>query len=128
MNIVILIVLIVLIVWLLVKLFTGSVGKTLESNRIFRPFDDRIHERAEQQVRIERSLNEDMKITLVAKNKYNGEVVGMTGKKYAVSLEYCSCPDFKDRRFPCKHMYYFARKTGRCSIEKISGKYQIKRI
>lgn len=128
MSVFILIVLLVGIVWLLVKWSTRSTKKTLESNRIFRPYDDHIHERPEQQERIKRSLKENMEIKFIAPNKYAGEVIGMTGNVYTVSLECCSCPDFKDRRKPCKHMYYFARKSGRCSIEKTGEKYQIKRI
>lgn len=28
--------------------------------------------------------------------------------EYATSLESCSCPDFKERQLPCKHIYYLA--------------------
>jgi TM2 domain-containing membrane protein YozV len=29
-------------------------------------------------------------------------------RDYAVSLEYCTCPDFEERQLPCKHMYRLA--------------------
>lgn len=33
-------------------------------------------------------------------------------KKYIARLDKCSCPDFKERRTPCKHMYYLANELG----------------
>lgn len=128
MGVVVLTILIVAFVWLIVKLNNASIKKVLESNRIFRPFDDRLHDRPEQQERIKRSLKESMEIKFMAPNKYCGEVIGMTGNKYTVSLECCTCMDFKDRNKPCKHMYYFARKSGRCNIEKIGEIYSLKKI
>lgn len=31
---------------------------------------------------------------------------------YKTTLSWCSCPDFKKRGVPCKHMYYLAAKCG----------------
>ena len=39
-------------------------------------------------------------------------MVGSTGKTYTVSLTSCTCPDFKERGLPCKHIYFLAHKLG----------------
>ena len=45
-----------------------------------------------------------------------GTFSGSTGGKYRTTLRRCSCPDFKKRKAPCKHMYYIAAK---CGVEKL---------
>lgn len=41
---------------------------------------------------------------------------GATDGKYRTTLHRCSCPDFKKRKVPCKHMYYLAAK---CGVERL---------
>lgn len=41
-----------------------------------------------------------------------GDFAGAAGGKYRTMLCSCSCPDFKRRKVPCKHMYYVAEKCG----------------
>lgn len=31
---------------------------------------------------------------------------GRKGRSYRTTLKSCTCPDFKERKAPCKHMYY----------------------
>lgn len=38
-------------------------------------------------------------------------IVGSEGKAYKTTLTKCTCPDFKKRRLPCKHMYFLAVQT-----------------
>lgn len=50
-----------------------------------------------------------------AELKY-GLFAGSEKGKYRTTLRGCSCPDFKKRKVPCKHMYYVAEK---CGVEKL---------
>lgn len=34
---------------------------------------------------------------------------GKQGKPYRTTLISCTCPDFKERKLPCKHMYKLAQ-------------------
>lgn len=45
-----------------------------------------------------------------------GIFAGSSGGTYRTTLRSCSCPDFKRRKVPCKHMYYVAAK---CGVEKL---------
>ncbi len=38
-------------------------------------------------------------------------IVGSEGKAYKTTLTKCTCPDFKKRHLPCKHMYFLAVQT-----------------
>ncbi len=38
-------------------------------------------------------------------------IVGSERKSYKTTLTRCSCPDFKKRKLPCKHMYFLAIQT-----------------
>lgn len=38
-------------------------------------------------------------------------IVGSESKAYKTTLTKCTCPDFKKRNLPCKHMYYLALQT-----------------
>lgn len=39
-------------------------------------------------------------------------IVGSGQKAYKTTLTKCTCPDFQERKLPCKHMYYLAIRTG----------------
>lgn len=121
-----LIVIIIIMVAVVLFWIDRSSKRVMNSDRIFKPYKDKIHEEPEQQIRIERSLNETFDSKILS--AYAGEVVGSSGKKYTVSLEYCSCPDFSERKKPCKHMYYFAVKSGRCKVEKQGKRYKVSKL
>ena len=40
------------------------------------------------------------------------KIAGSTGECYEVTLDSCTCPDFKRRRKPCKHIYRLAYECG----------------
>ncbi len=90
--------------------------QALESDRIFPNYDDAIHQEPAQQDRIQRSIEHNLSMKSMLSSGYSGKVIGTTGNVYLVSLNKCTCQDFKRRRLPCKHMYYLARKSKRCEI------------
>lgn len=57
------------------------------------------------------AIGELTPIYIDTKFKY-GTFSGSTGGNYRTTLRRCSCPDFKKRKVPCKHMYYVAAKCG----------------
>lgn len=68
------------------------------------------HSAQKQQDRLKRALvyNEliPLKIDTAARC---GKFASQTSKKrYRTTLRSCTCPDFKKRKLPCKHMYYLA--------------------
>lgn len=63
------------------------------------------HYDPQQRYRIYRALNDNLQVHSVDKIKKSGEIIGTSGEIYKVSLNSCSCPDFKHRLLPCKHMY-----------------------
>lgn len=122
---------VIIIVIVLLVLFMRSASKkeerALSSDRLFVGFDDSIHETLSQQDRIQRSIEHNLGVKKILPSGYSGKIIGTTGNVYMTSLEYCQCMDFKRRRKPCKHMYFLAAQTGRCSYELQSGRYVIKR-
>ncbi|WP_207665483.1 SWIM zinc finger family protein [Anaerocolumna xylanovorans] len=104
--------------------------KAIESDRIFFPFDDSIHKTRQQQERIKRSVEHDLKIKTTLSNGYSGKIIGTTGNTYLVTLKNCSCQDFKRRNLPCKHMYFLAENTLRCNVwrDEKTDEYCIEKI
>lgn len=43
-------------------------------------------------------------------------IVGSEQKAYKTTLKKCTCPDFKKRKLPCKHMYFLALQTGAMNL------------
>ena len=125
--IVFLIVLVLLFV-LFLKSGEKTVKKALESDRIFFPFDDSIHQTAPQQERIKRAVEQDIKVKTLLSNGYSGKIVGTTGNVYLVTLKNCTCLDFKRRQKPCKHMYFLAAQTLRCNISDKDGKFELEKL
>ena len=59
--------------------------------------------------RIERSRNGELTPKFVDTKSRVAVFVGNSNSgKYRTTLKKCSCPDFKKRGVPCKHMYYLA--------------------
>lgn len=74
-------------------------------------WDESIHHADGQLDRIRRAVEslEKKDISLLAYNPASGyaRIRGTSGY-YLVNSHQCSCPDFRERRLPCKHMYYLA--------------------
>lgn len=105
-----------------------SVSSALSSDRIFINFDDSIHKNDEQQIRMQRALQEDLVFKKITDNKYGGTITGTSGNNYSVSLKFCSCPDFKKRRMPCKHMYKLIMETERAKIYSVGNILEIRKV
>lgn len=69
-----------------------------------------IHAMPEQLDRIERASGRTSGISLwhYSPNTTAGIVKGRSGKVYFTCGNGCSCPDFRKRGLPCKHMYFIA--------------------
>lgn len=69
-----------------------------------------IHKSAEQLRRLERATSEFCIMHIVQYNELRGiaKIKGTQGQYYLTSGERCSCPDYRTRKQPCKHMYLFA--------------------
>jgi hypothetical protein len=65
-----------------------------------------------QQDRKERAETGELTPLSFDKRGKVGFFVGGSGKKYRTTLKGCTCPDFKKRKAPCKHMYYLAGELG----------------
>lgn len=117
----ILIIILIILFVFLVKKGEKMEKKALESDRIFSNYDDAIHQEPAQQDRIQRSIEHNLSMKSMLSSGYSGKVIGTTGNVYLVSLNKCTCQDFKRRRLPCKHMYYLAQQSKRCEI--LNDKY-----
>lgn len=69
-----------------------------------------IHAMPEQLDRIKRASGSTNGISLrhYSPNTTTGIIKGSSGKIYLTCGHGCSCPDFRKRGLPCKHMYYLA--------------------
>ena len=72
-----------------------------------------VHTSQEQMKRYDRALDGDLTPLWTDSNAKCACFVGGQGGKYRTLLTKCSCPDFKKRNAPCKHMYYLANS---CSL------------
>ncbi len=73
-------------------------------------WDPSIHAMPEQLERLRKATDSVIPIQLFQYNPKNGiaKMRGSGYKYYLVSGHRCSCPDFRDRQLPCKHMYCLA--------------------
>ncbi len=68
-------------------------------------WDRSIHEQPGQYERLKRGVMEKLSVMAYDSNQKIAKVKGSTGRFYLTSYQQCSCPDFKARHIPCKHMY-----------------------
>jgi len=66
-------------------------------------WDNVDHNSEEQIERIAEAINSNAKIV-----SFEAVLREPEGNDFKTSLEKCSCPDFKKRKLPCKHMYSLA--------------------
>lgn len=73
-------------------------------------WDRSIHESPQQLERLKRGTSDDEQMSLQRYDENMGiaKFKGSSGKYYLTSGERCSCPDFRERLKPCKHMYRLA--------------------
>jgi hypothetical protein len=66
-----------------------------------------IHSWDDQRVRQSRAVHIYVEPELFCHDDLSANING-----FDVTLDYCTCPDFDSRRFPCKHMYRLAHEYG----------------
>lgn len=72
-------------------------------------WDSSVHRAEGQFERLERaSFDKTMSVVDYNFDSKTAIVMGGSSKTYTVSENSCSCPDFKARNMPCKHMYHLA--------------------
>ena len=65
-----------------------------------------------QKTRIQRAMSGELTPLNVDLKSRCATFVGSDSKKYRTTLKNCTCPDFKKRGVPCKHMFYLANELG----------------
>lgn len=71
------------------------------------------HVSEKQQDRIDRARSGKFSLRWIdVKGKCACFVGKENGKDFFTTLKKCSCPDFAERKLPCKHMYYLADQLG----------------
>lgn len=75
------------------------------------------HDSQEQYKRIKRVFESEVNPYKVSVDSRCAVFVGHSSgekrsSKYRTTLRKCTCPDFKKRHLPCKHMYYLANECG----------------
>ena len=78
----------------------------------------------DQYIRIRKAVEGDL-IFLSADPVYKmGKFQGQERRtKYTTSLHNCTCPDFRKRKKPCKHMYYLAMQLG-CDVDTSAANFE----
>lgn len=104
----------------------SEINASVSSGKIFYKYNESIHAEKRQQDRISRAYSETMTVRDV-KNNYSCAIKSESGQFYLVSLDMCTCPDFRKNGKPCKHMYYFARFIGRIDIVKNEDSFEVRR-
>lgn len=72
-------------------------------------WDDQIHTLAGQGARITRSYEEAITVEAYNPATYLALIRGASGKRYLTTFQECTCPDYKKRELPCKHIYCLCR-------------------
>lgn len=78
-------------------------------------WNSNIHRYPEQYERLKKAFTDSLSIFQYNRERGIAKVKNNeTDKFYLVSKERCSCPDFRSRNLPCKHMYYLATLLADC--------------
>jgi len=80
----------------------GTVKNVIVENYIYED-DLGAHYRAEDGVRADRA--KDVHLISIDMIRRNAEFMGPDGEVYKTTLTKCSCPEFLERKKPCKHIY-----------------------
>ena len=62
----------------------------------------------ERRIRMGRAITERFNMTDLDRNNLMAIFHGTAKSPYVTTLEFCTCPDYKHRKGPCKHMYRLA--------------------
>lgn len=72
---------------------------------------DNTHDLEGQGARITRSYEEEISVEAYNPSALLALIRGASGKRYLTTFRECTCPDFKKRELPCKHIYCLCRLT-----------------
>lgn len=75
------------------------------------------HASEAQIARMLRAFNDNLTMKKINKKMKTATFVGKDGKSYKTDLRRCTCPDFLERKVPCKHMYKLADELGAIDLE-----------
>lgn len=92
------------LIWLIIRKEIRYAG--MDTEQKWNTWND-CHATTDQLRRIQRACEESYNIKYEDTVRGTALFIGGSGK-YNASLIECSCPDFKKRRLPCKHMYKLA--------------------
>lgn len=92
------------IIWLVIRKELRYIG--MDNAQKWQTWGD-CHSTTDQVRRIQRACEESYNIKSEDTAFGTALFIGGSGK-YRTSLVECSCPDFKKRKLPCKHMYKLA--------------------
>lgn len=85
-----------------------SIDQDFQAMEGWRIWDKSIQEEPGQYERLKRAIEQHLQ-TICYDGTYKiGIVNGSSGNRYLVNYCQCSCPDYRKRRLPCKHMYALA--------------------
>lgn len=86
------------------------------ANAFINGYGEGFHCSDEQSARFQRACSDETigKVLSVDKKKLRAKIKSSykPDTVYSVSLTECTCPDFQQRKFPCKHMYRLALELG----------------
>lgn len=71
-------------------------------------WDESVHQHPPQFVRMQRAVAQNLSVLAYDPKYKMAKVEGSGGEIYLTSAFRCSCPDFRERHLPCKHMYALA--------------------
>ena len=97
----------------------NNISSDFQSMPGWRDWDSSIHRTDGQLDRIKRAASEDMAVLAYDPDYSLAKVKGSSGEIYLTSCRRCSCPDYRERRLPCKHMYFLCMKKKKKSSKLI---------
>lgn len=71
-------------------------------------WDESVHNAPGQYDRLRRGVLDTPWLIAFDKKRGLANMLGSSDRYYLTSVRRCSCPDYRNRRLPCKHMYWLA--------------------
>ena len=71
-------------------------------------WDESVHNAQGQYDRLRRGVLDPPWLIALDKERGLANVLGSSDRYYLTSVRRCSCPDYRNRHLPCKHMYWLA--------------------
>ena len=88
------------------------IGQVFQSMDGWREWDASIHTQPGQHERYQRGLSGEINLIAYDGRYKLAKVTDSSELVYVTGHSYCSCPDFRTRHLPCKHMYFLSVSIG----------------